>query len=142
MSRPRLTSEQRKAVAVRAAFCCEYCWSQLRFSPDPFSVEHIIPRAARGADEMDNLALSCQGCNGIKHVSTTAVDPGSGKEVALYNPRRHPWAEHFAFSDDFTHIIGLTPIGRGTVEKMKLNREGLVALRRALFALGEHPPSR
>jgi hypothetical protein len=141
MSRPRPTSQQKNAVAVRAGFCCEYCWSQLRFSPDPFSVEHIIPRVAGGTDELDNLALSCQGCNGFKHVSTVAVDPGTGREVLLFNPRQHHWGEHFAWSDDYAHILGLTPIGRATVEKLQLNREGVVALRCVLFALGQHPPS-
>jgi hypothetical protein len=140
MSEPRLTSEQRKAVAVRAGFRCEYCWSQLRFSPDPFSVEHIIPRATHGTDEMANLALACQGCNGCKYVSTEAIDPVTGRAAPLYNPRRHHWTEHFAWSDDCAHILGLTPIGRATVERLQLNREGVVALRRVLFRAGQHPP--
>lgn len=140
MSEPRLSRKQRNAVADRAGFCCEYCRSQLRFSPDPFSVEHIIPRAAYGTDEMSNLALACQGCNCCKHVSTEAVDPGTGRVVPLYHPRQHRWSDHFAWSDDCTHVFGLTPMGRATVEKLQLNREPLVALRRLLFAAGEHPP--
>ncbi len=47
---------------------------------------------------------------------------------------------HFAWSADFSLIIGLTPTGRATVEALQLNREGVVNLRRALYALGEHPP--
>jgi hypothetical protein len=38
-------------------------------------------------------------------------------------------------------IIGLTPIGRTTVEALQLNREGVVNLRRVLYAMGEHPPA-
>jgi len=140
MSDPRLSHKQRNAVAERAAFCCEYCRSQRRFSPAPFSVEHIIPRAAYGTDEMSNLALACQGCNGSKHVHTEAVDPVTGRTVPLYHPRQHRWSDHFAWSDDSTQILGLTPIGRATVEKLQLNREALVALRQLLFAAGEHPP--
>jgi len=89
---------------------------------------------------MDNLAWACQGCNGCKHVSTVAVDPGTGKEVSLYNPRQERWNEHFAWTDDCAYIVGLTPVGRATVEKLKLNREGLVVLRRVLFTAGLHPP--
>ena len=79
MSEPRLTAEQKQAVAARAGYCCEYCRSQLRFSPDPFSIEHIVPRVAGGADEDDNLALACQGCNNRKY---TSVDASDGRERA------------------------------------------------------------
>ncbi|MGK7925810.1 MAG: HNH endonuclease [Spirulina sp.] len=61
-------------VAERANWCCEYCQSQLRYSPDPFSVEHIIPVIRGGTNDLDNLALSCQGCNNRKYTSITARD--------------------------------------------------------------------
>lgn len=44
------------------------------------------------------------------------------------------------WSSEFTRILGVTPTGRATVEALLLNREGVVNLRRALYALGEHPP--
>ncbi|WNZ24154.1 mitochondrial large ribosomal subunit protein uL30m [Leptolyngbya sp. NK1-12] len=34
------------------------------------------------------------------------------------------WSEHFAWSEDTTLIIGLTPIGRATVQTLRLNRAG------------------
>lgn len=37
-------------------------------------------------------------------------------------------------------IIGISSIGRATVEALKLNRPGLMNLRRVLYTLGEHPP--
>ena len=40
----------------------------------------------------------------------------------------------------YLRITGLTPIGRATVETMQLNRDGLVNMRRVLYAIGEHPP--
>jgi hypothetical protein len=49
-------------------------------------------------------------------------------------------AGRFGWSDDFTLIVGLTPIGRATVEALQLNREGLVNLRQVLYAMGIHPP--
>ena len=140
MSEPRLTPGQKDVVADRANYCCEYCHSQLRFSPDPFSIEHIVPRAAGGTDEMDNLALACQGCNNRKYTSIEAIDPVTGEIVSLYNPRRNQWGEHFAWSEDYSLLIGLTPVGRATVEKLHLNREGVVNLRRILFTVDEHPP--
>jgi hypothetical protein len=75
-----------------------------------------------------------------KYTKTSGLDPRSGERVALYNPRQQRWSEHFAWSADYTLILGLTPTGRATVETLHLNRVGLVNLRRVLFAVGEHPP--
>jgi hypothetical protein len=136
-----ITPQDRQLVAQRAAYCCEYCQSQLRFSADPFSVEHIVPRSQSGLDELSNLALSCQGCNNAKYIATEAIDPLTGRPAQLFHPRIHPWQEHFVWSHDFVLIYGLTPTGRATVEKLQLNRVGVVNLRRVLHSVGEHPPS-
>jgi len=141
MSNSRLTSQLKQRVAERANFCCEYCFSQLRYSPDSFSIEHVIPLAQKGSNDFDNLALSCQGCNSHKYISTTAIDPISGQLVSLYHPRQHAWLEHFIWSEETDLIFGLTPIGRATVEKLQLNREGVVNLRRVLAQIGKHPPT-
>jgi hypothetical protein len=89
---------------------------------------------------LDNLAFACQGCNNRKYTNTEAVDPVTQAIVPLFHPRRNGWSEHFAWSDDYSLILGLTPIGRATVEKLQLNRAGLVNLRRILAEAGEHPP--
>ena len=90
---------------------------------------------------LDNLALACQGCNNHKYNKTEGRDPITGDIVPLYHPRKQRWSEHFAWSDDFTLVIGLTPTGRTTVETLQLNREGVVNLCRLLYAMGEHPPA-
>jgi len=140
MPEPRLSPSQRAAVIERAHGCCEYCRAQEHYSPDSFSVEHIIPLSKNGANDSANLAFACQGCNNRKYTATATPDPVTHQSVPLYHPRQHRWAEHFAWSEDATLILGLTPTGRATVEKLQLNRPGLVNLRRILFALGEHPP--
>lgn len=140
MPESRVTAQQKKVVAERANGCCEYCRSQVRFAIQPFSIEHIIPKSAGGETVLDNLALSCQGCNNHKYNKTEECDPVSGDTVPLYHPRKQRWSNHFAWNDDFTLIIGLTPTGRSTVEVLQLNREGVVNLRRVLYAMGEHPP--
>lgn len=140
MPESRVTAQQKKAVAERANGCCEYCKSQVRFAIQPFSIEHILPRSLGGETVLDNLAFSCQGCNNHKYNKTEGRDPVSGDTVPLYHPRQQRWSDHFAWNDDFTLIIGLTPTGRSTVEALQLNREGVVNLRRVLYAMGEHPP--
>jgi hypothetical protein len=130
----------RQFVERRANGCCEYCRSQERFSPQSFSVEHILPRQSGGTTVEENLALSCQGCNNHKAIKTSAVDPATSDIAPLFNPRQQKWFEHFAWNVDSTVIVGLTPIGRATVEVLQLNRNGLVNLRRVLYAMNEHPP--
>ena len=92
------------------------------------------------SNALTNLAYSCQGCNGRKYISITAIDPATGDIVSLYHPRQHQWSDHFVWNEDYTRIIGLTPIGRATVDKLHLNRTGLVNLRHILTAVGAHPP--
>ena len=125
----------------RARCCCEYCQSQERFSPEPFSVEHIAPRYSGGPTVESNLALSCQGCNNHKAIRTIALDPETGARASLFNPREENWNEHFTWSEDYTTVRGRTPTGRATVAALRLNREGLVNMRRVLYAMGEHPPA-
>ena len=106
-----LSKALRTTVATRANGCCEYCRSQARFATQSFAIDHI-----------------------------DAPDPVSRQQVALYHPRQQVWDEHFAWSKDFLLIIGITAVGRATVEALRLNREPLVNLRRALYGIGEHPP--
>ena len=60
--------------------------------------------------------------------------------IRLFNPRLDIWNEQFAWTSDFTEIVGLTAIGRVTIEALKLNREGLVNQREMLNNYGKHPP--
>ena len=139
MPEKRVSDRERKIIAERADFCCEYCHSQERFATQLFSVEHIIPRSRGGKTVPENLALSCQGCNAHKYTKTEGYDPVSRTFVPLYHPREHKWDEHFRWNNDFSMIAGMTPTGRATVECLKLNREGLVSLRQVLYAMGRHP---
>ena len=141
MSENQLTSQLKQAVRARAKNCCEYCHSQEKFATQSFSIEHIYPLSKGGETKLDNLALACQGCNNHKYNKTEGTDPVTGKIVSLYHPRREDWQNNFSWNDDYTLIIGLTTTGRVTVEVLRLNREGLVNLRRILYAMGEHPPN-
>jgi hypothetical protein len=131
----------REAVRARAHGVCEYCRSQERFATHPFSVEHIIPVQAGGDHSLDNLCLACQGCNNHKYTKTDAIDPVTSEIVALFHPRQHRWLDHFIWSHDYSHILGRTSTGRATVEALRLNRPGLVALRSVLVERGKHPPA-
>jgi len=130
----------RQNVKLRAKGYCEYCFSKEEFCPDPFSIEHIIPLAKEGTNQINNLAHSCQGCNNLKYTTTELLDTVTGEFFPIYNPRKDAWNRHFKWSENFLKIIGISPIGRVTVELLKLNRKGVTNLRRAMRALNEHPP--
>jgi|SRR3954467_9830097 hypothetical protein len=140
MSSERPGASLRQQVSARAKDCCEYCFSQRRFSSVPFSVEHIIPRSGGGLTESANLALACQGCNNYKYNHVSAVDPVSGRNVALFHPRNDIWSQHFAWAYGFAEIVGLTARGRATVARLRLNRADVIALRRILALISLHPP--
>jgi hypothetical protein len=141
MNKRRPSAKQREKLRANARGCCEYCLSQEQFSPDTFSVEHVIPWDKGGSNIAKNLALACQGCNNRKFVATQAIDPVSGELASLYHPRRDHWSRHFAWNEDYTLVVGLTPTGRASVVKLALNRPALVNLRRILVKLQLHPPA-
>lgn len=141
MSERRATPRQRRAVVARAREYCEYCRSPAAFALDPLTVDHVIPMHKGGSTVLNNLALACYGCNLCKHTRIEAPDPASGTVAPLFHPRRQRWSDHFAWNEDATLIIGLTPVGRATVDALKLNRPEVVNLRRLLYQAGLHPPA-
>jgi 5-methylcytosine-specific restriction endonuclease McrA len=140
MTKARLAVKVRAQVAARSHQCCEYCRSQEEYSPDSFAVEHIVPTAKGGAKALENLAYSCQGCNNHKYISLESIDPVTQTKVSLYNPRQQIWTEHFTWDENCRLIVGLTKTGRATVERLRLNRQGLINLRRVLYDRNAHPP--
>ena len=60
------------------------------------------------------------------------MDTLTGLVVPLYHPRLEHWYDHFAFSDDFDEIIGVSPVGRVTVVGLGMNRRPYRDQRRLL----------
>jgi len=128
----------RRLVIQRAAGCCEYCGLSQEGQEATFHIDHVIPLAAGGETVAENLALACVSCSLRKAARQTAIDPQSGEEVTLYNPRRDTWHEHFQW--DGVYLVGLTATGRATVEALNMNRVLILAIRREEAAMGRHPP--
>ena len=128
-------------VFKRAGGRCEYCKSLAKYSPAPFPIDHILPVSMGGQDNIENLALSCGGCNGHKYNKTEGIDPITGKFSPLFNPRKDLWDNHFKWNSLFTHIVGITPTGRAAVSTLNMNRLSVINLRNITKLTGEHPPN-
>lgn len=139
MPRRKFSPAQRWQIAQRAGFLCEYCHTPEDFSPDVFDVEHIISLFEGGSHGDENIALACGGCNNNKHIHSAWIDPSTGLMTPLFHPRKDNWPDHFSWSGDFTLLIGLTPVGRATIDLLQMNRQRLVNLRKALLSYGAHP---
>jgi hypothetical protein len=121
-------------VRRRAGFRCEYCHFSERFSGLNFQIDHIFAEKHGGLTESENLALSCIYCNSYKGANLSGIDPVTSEIVRLFHPRRDPWNDHFRWQDAV--LAGRTPIGRATIEALRINDATAVALRRLFIRAG------
>lgn len=138
--RPHISDTLREKVAATAQHRCGYCLTSQEYTAMPMHIEHIIPLAAGGNSEEDNLWLACPLCNGYKGVQTHFADPETGVNTQIFNPRQQKWQDHFRWSEDGLQIIGKTACGRATVIALKLNNSFLFRARRRWVMAGWHPP--
>lgn len=133
-----LASESlRNAVIQRAGERCEYCLLTSRFQVGGFELDHVHPVSRGGPTSLDNLAFACPVCNGHKLNHLDGRDSITGEAVALFNPRTQSWHDHFQWSVDSPfEIIGKSPCGRATVQRLELNDPEMVRLRTLYAELG------
>jgi hypothetical protein len=131
--------ELTELVFLRARNLCEYCRLSQLGQEATFHVDHVIPRAAGGPTTEENLALACVSCSLRRWAKQTAVDPESGEEVPIFDPRSQTWGDHFRW--DGERVVSLTPTGRATVGALAMNRPVILAIRQEETARGRHPPT-
>jgi HNH endonuclease len=135
-----ISVELQRQIRDRFANCCAYCRTAEALTVTTFEFEHITPRSAGGESMLENLCLSCPSCNRYKAQRQTARDPLTEEMVSLFHPQLQAWTDHFAWSEDATETIGLTPIGRATIAALKINRPQMIRVRQMWVKMGEHPP--
>lgn len=140
MTRVSIPKEARARVADQARHRCGYCQTQEEVVGMPLEIEHIIPLAAGGDSNEENLWLACPRCNLHKADRSHAPDPQTGESVSLFDPRRQRWEEHFAWDQGGLMISGRTATGRATVAALQLNNAFVVRSRRVWTGWGWHPP--
>ena len=140
MSKSSIPTWLRARVAAQAGGRCGYCLTAEAITGAPLVIDHLIPEALGGPTDEANLWLACSQCNLHKGDRLTARDPLSEEWVRLFDPRRQAWSDHFRWSPANDEILGLTPVGRATVQALHLNRPLLVQARRGWVRVGWHPP--
>ena len=138
----RIPAAVQRRIRAQARNRCGYCLSPQSLVMARLEIEHIIPQSKGGSDHELNLWLACPICNKHKSDKINAVDPLTEAVVQLYNPRTQDWFEHFRWSDDGLHIIGLTPVGRATASALHFNDDPDVLIVRSNWVrAGWHPPT-
>ena len=134
-----ITAALRARVRQQAGDRCGYCRSHQDYVYALLEMDHIVPSAAGGTDDEENLWLACRLCNQYKGTQVYARDPQTGRRVRLFNPRRQSWSRHFEW--DGPHVIGRTACGRATIHALQLNNDSAVKVRVNWMAAGWHPPT-
>jgi len=141
MPREHISADLAQRVREAAGHRCGYCLSPQWLVMARMEIDHILPVAKGGNNEESNLWLACPICNSHKSDKTEAVDPETGELHPLFNPRTQIWKEHFRWSSDGIHIIGLTPVGRATVIALQLSTDpDALQVRSRWVIVGWHPP--
>lgn len=128
----------RRFVIQRASDRCEYCGISQLGQVATFHIDHVIPTVAGGETTETNLALACVSCSLRKGARQFLKDAETAEVVTVFNPRQQAWKGHFAWQG--VRVVGLTAIGRATVQALDLNRPIMMAIRAEEELLGRHPP--
>lgn len=114
----------RDQIRQRAAFACEYCGVNETDTGGLLTLDHFHPQSKGGSDNPENLIYCCNRCNSYKY----NYFPSSNKEPSIWNPTQSPRDQHF-FELDNGQLKALTPVGKATIDLLRLNRPPLIQYR-------------
>lgn len=137
------TESFRSLVVARAGGACEYCRLLEIATGTTFHLEHILPLSQGGRTTLQNLALSCSGCNLAKGDRTAGKDH-HGNPQLLYNPRQYApavlgWHLHFELELRTGLIRPRTPVGEATVDVLQINGTSRLFARKLQIQAGLIP---
>lgn len=86
MPREHIPADVARRIRKEARNRCGYCLSPQQLVMARLEVEHIIPVARGGTNDVSNLWLCCPLCNRYKSDRLSAADPETGQDAPLFNP--------------------------------------------------------
>lgn len=129
-----MKSSLKRRVWKQANGACEYCRMPSEFYLAPYQIDHIIAQQHRGPTVASNLALACYHCNLHKGPNIAGKDPATRRTTRLFHPRQDRWDDHFRWRG--AKLVGITSIGRTTIEVLNMNHAAFVLVRKALLDAG------
>lgn len=119
--------------------CCAYCFLHERFAGGErnFELDHFRPRSLfeHLAHEYNNIYYACHICNLTKHDSWPS-DALQAKGYRFVDACAENFSFHFR--DGNGHWQPMSRAGEYSAERLRLNTEHLVQVRRLLYRLLEH----
>lgn len=70
-----ISAELRARIRQQEDNRCGYCLSLQKYVWGTLEIEHIIPKAAGGNSDEENLWMACRPCNSHKADRTSGTDP-------------------------------------------------------------------
>ncbi len=105
-------------------FRCGYCRVSEIDVGSELTIDHFVPRASGGSDEIENWVYCCHRCNEFKGNFWAPDSP-----QRILHPVRDRIADHIREREDSV-LLGISDTGAFHIEKLRLNRAPLLANRR------------
>lgn len=125
-----MASTLREQTRERFGSRCGYCGVDEVAVGSTLTLDHHRPRSHGGLDDEENLVYACSRCNEHKGAYWHEEDP---PHIPLVHPGRDDLTLHLRGLEDGS-LVGLTPEGKFSIEKLRLNRAPLMAHRLRLRA--------
>jgi hypothetical protein len=125
VSERTIRNEGRQSYGYR----CGYCGVHEEEIGSELEIDHFQPRVAGGGEEAENLVYCCSTCNRLKANFWPATNPAETQQRLLH-PQRDALQSHLHEEKDGL-LVALTATGAFHIDRLRLNRPPLVALRRA-----------
>lgn len=123
MSQPRL-----EVVRRLYRYTCGYCGVTEIDTGSEMTVDHFMPRAVGGSDDLDNLIYACWKCNQFKHDFWPNPDDLTHQRRILH-PLLDDLGIHLRANEQTGQLEALTETGRFHISTLRLNRPQLVKSR-------------
>ena len=88
----------------------------------PFEVDHIVPQVSGGGDEPENSALCCKSCNIGRAVTFPVKIRKAARRLCYWTLAKiHGTSILISDAGRFQHCWVRTPIGRATIDELRMN---------------------
>jgi hypothetical protein len=122
------TQQHRETIRRAYNYRCGYCGVREEEAGSELEIDHFKPRSVGGGENLENLVYCCTTCNRLKGDFWPVS--GSPTYRRLLHPQSDDLTAHAREETD-GRLTALTEIGAFHLDRLRLNRAPLMALRRA-----------